>query len=146
VTKSNYLIDDKGQAGGLAVDASFVIAGDLNADAVDGDSYEFAIRQLLSHSRVSTEAAVDNYVPQSKGGAGYQTDKAFYGTPANWTQLFPLRLDYVLPSSDLTVVDSGVYWEDKDSPQRYLFENKDGEQGKTVTSDHRLVWVDLKLK
>jgi endonuclease/exonuclease/phosphatase family metal-dependent hydrolase len=146
VTKSSYLIDDKGQAGGLAVDASFVIAGDLNADAVDGDSYQFAIRQLLSHSRVSTEAAVGNYVPQSKGGSAYQTDKAFYGTSANWTQLFPLRLDYVLPSSDLKVVDSGVYWEDKDSPQRYLFENKDGEQGKTVTSDHRLVWVDLKLK
>ena len=146
VTKSAYLIDDKGVKGGLATDASFVIAGDLNADPVDGDSYNFAIRPLLSNARVSQEVAVGNYLPQSKGGAEYQTDKAFFGVADSWTQLFPLRLDYVLPSADLNVVDSGVYWEPKGSEHRYLFENAEGEQGKSVTSDHRLVWVDIKLE
>ncbi len=145
VTKSAYLIDDKGVKGGLATDASFVIAGDLNADPVDGDSYNFAIRPLLSNSRVSQEVAVGNYLPQSKGAAEYQTDKAYFGVADSWTQLFPLRLDYVLPSADLKVIDSGVYWEPKGSEHRYLFENAEGEQGKSVTSDHRLVWVDIQL-
>ncbi|GIU40389.1 endonuclease/exonuclease/phosphatase family protein [Shewanella colwelliana] len=145
VTQAYYLIDDKGTKGGLGIDASFIIAGDFNADPVDGDSYQYAIRQLLNHSRVSQEVAVGNYIPQSKGAAEYQTDKPYVGNPGDWTQLYPLRLDYVLPSNNLDVVDSGVYWEEKDSPQRYLFENEAGEQGKSVSSDHRLVWVDIKL-
>jgi hypothetical protein len=32
-----WLCDDKGQCGGLAQDARFVILGDLNNDPVDGD-------------------------------------------------------------------------------------------------------------
>lgn len=143
--KNSYLVDDQGNKGGIGESASFVIAGDLNADPVDGDSYTYAIKQLLNHPRVAQEVAVGNLVPQSKGGAGYETDKAFVGTPSYWTHTFPLRLDYVLPSSDLKVVDSGVYWQAKGEDYRYLFENDKGEQGKTVSSDHRLVWVDIKI-
>ena len=144
-SKNSYLIDDQGNKGGIGESASFIIAGDLNADPIDGDSYQYAIKQLLNHPRVAQEVAVGNMVPASKGGTEYQTDKAFVGTPDFWTQLFPLRLDYVLPSSDLNVIDSGVYWQAKGEDYRYLFENEAGEQGKSVTSDHRLVWVDIKV-
>ena len=47
--KANYLYDDNGKHGGLAEGEHFVIAGDLNADPVDGDSHESAIKQLLDH-------------------------------------------------------------------------------------------------
>ena len=144
-TKNSYLVDDQGNKGGIGEDASFIIAGDLNADPIDGDSYNYAIKQLLEHPRVAQEVAVGNLVPASKGGKDYQTDKAFFGTPDYWTHTFPLRLDYVLPSADLNVIDTGVYWQAKGEDYRYLFENEKGEQGKTVSSDHRLVWVDIKI-
>ena len=37
---ASYIYDDDGQYGGLARNASFVIAGDQNADPSDGDSYD----------------------------------------------------------------------------------------------------------
>ena len=144
-TKNSYLVDDQGNKGGIGENASFIIAGDLNADPVDGDSYQYAINQLLQHPRVAQEVAVGNLVPSSEGGKGYETDRAFFGTPDYWTHTFPLRLDYVLPSSDLNVIDTGVYWQAKGEDYRYLFENAEGEQGKAVSSDHRLVWVDIKI-
>lgn len=46
-----------------------------------------------------------------------------------------LRVDYVLPSIDLDVVGSGVYWPTTDDPHAYL----------NRASDHRLVWIDVRL-
>ena len=44
-----------------------------------------------------------------------------------------LRVDYCLPSTDLRIVGSGVFWpESSDSHAKLL-----------QCSDHRLVWVDL---
>jgi endonuclease/exonuclease/phosphatase family metal-dependent hydrolase len=45
--KADYLVDDKGQRGGLAADALFVIVGDLNCDPVDGAGMRGAMDQLL---------------------------------------------------------------------------------------------------
>ncbi len=145
-TKNAYLVDDQGNKGGIGDDASFVIAGDLNADPVDGDSYNHAVTQLLAHPRVAREVAVGNMVPASTGGKNYSNDDSAdrKGLAEYWTHIKPLRLDYVLPSSDLNVIDTGVYWQAEGEDYRYLFENDKGEQGKTVSSDHRLVWVDIK--
>ena len=46
-----------------------------------------------------------------------------------------LRLDYVLPSTGMTPVGSGVFWPKKSDPDAAI---PDG-------SDHHLVWVDLTL-
>ena len=46
---SAWIVDDQGRSGGLEDGSMFVIAGDLNADPADGDSYRQAIRQLLDH-------------------------------------------------------------------------------------------------
>lgn len=144
--RGNYLIDDRGRSGALDAQARFVILGDLNADPYDGNSVPGAISQLLDHPRVHREAALGSLVPRSEGGVQAAERQAgsnarHRGDPAHDTADFGdgenspgnLRVDYVLPSNDLQVCGSGVYWP-VDSPS-----------GPEASSDHRLVWVDLAL-
>ena len=133
-----WLCDDRGQCGGLAADARFVIAGDLNNDPVDGDGLHEAILELLEHPRVMRHAT-----PTSAGGA--ETAQAYAaqgiakrGSPAQVTGDFgpragAMRLDYVLPSTGFALQGSGVFWPLKASADAALAE----------ASDHHLVWVDL---
>src|SRR3954469_21223913 len=58
-----YIYDDRGQRGGLQRGAHFVIAGDNNADPVDGDSTQNAIHQLLDNPLINTSVT-----PTSPGG------------------------------------------------------------------------------
>ncbi|MFM8571982.1 MAG: endonuclease/exonuclease/phosphatase family protein, partial [Pirellula sp.] len=65
------------------------------------------------------------------------------GNPANDTGDFNdknpgnLRIDFVLPSANLKVLASGVYWPSKSqSPESAQLVN---------ASDHRLVWVDIQI-
>lgn len=133
-----WLCDDRGTCGGLPDDALFVIAGDHNADPVDGDSASDAMKQLLDNPRVLRYPA-----PESEGavvaahsvGGGNLAQK---GSPAQDTGDFGpkvgnLRLDYVLPSVGFTVRGSGVFWP------------RPGELGADWigASDHHMVWVDL---
>jgi endonuclease/exonuclease/phosphatase family metal-dependent hydrolase len=135
-----WLCDDQGRCGGLAADARFVIAGDLNNDPVDGDGHHDAILDLLEHPRVARHAT-----PRSEGAvevaAKYaQAGVAHRGAPAHATGDFgpkagTMRLDYVLPSVGFAVKDSGVFWPPAASPEAAI---ADG-------SDHHLVWVDLQV-
>jgi hypothetical protein len=157
--KGGYLVDDAGQRGPLAADASFVIAGDLNADPSDGASRREgerggAIRQLLQHPRVHPEVALGSLVPRSAGAAEAAArqggaNAAHRGPAAEDTADFGeggpnspgnLRVDYVLPSADLEVCASGVFWPTTDDPA-FALVNDDAES----SSDHRLVWVDIAL-
>ena len=143
--RSSYIYDDEGQYGGLRPGSSFVIAGDQNADPHDGDSVDAAILQLLDHPLVNDAGA-----PTSEGGpeaaalqgganATHEGDPAYDtadfadGAPGN------LRVDYVLPSRRLKVLDSGVFWPTTADPLYRL-------TGKFPfpTSDHRMVWVDVR--
>lgn len=133
-----WLCDDANRCGGLPVDARFVIAGDLNNDPVDGDGRHDAIRALIAHPRVLQHPA-----PRSDGGvAAARTaggaNAAHRGDPGEDTgdfgpQVGKLRLDYVLPSTGLRVVASGVFWPAPDSADAAL----------ATASDHHAVWVDL---
>jgi 3-phytase len=138
-------VDDAGRRGGLPEGESFVIVGDLNGDSLDGDGVE-GISQLLSSSAVLQYPA-----PQSAGGLeqaklqGGANDR-HRGDPRSDTCDPPddpgpgnLRLDYVLPSNDLKVAKSGVFWPATDDP---LFPLVAGTQH-PASSDHRLVWADL---
>jgi endonuclease/exonuclease/phosphatase family metal-dependent hydrolase len=140
--RSGWIIDDQGVRGGLAPAASFIIAGDLNADPHDGGSHPTAIGQLLDHPRVAatpaprSEGAVAAALAQ--GGANREhkgpsaEDTADFGdappSPGN------LRVDYVLPSRDLVVCASGVYW--PATPDA-------ADAAALAATDHRLVWVDV---
>ncbi|MBU6950311.1 endonuclease/exonuclease/phosphatase family protein [Hahella sp. HN01] len=144
---SRYIVDDEGRRGGLSDRESFVIMGDENADPFDGDATQNPMAQLLEHPRVNVK-----HTPLSAGSA----DAAFRQGEANalqignraqdtgdFTDANPgnLRTDYVLPSTDLTIVNSGVFWPSTDDELYRLV----GEGG-AVSSDHRLVWVDIRLR
>lgn len=133
-----WLCDDQGQCGGLAADARFVIAGDLNNDPVDGDGAHEAIIELLEHPRVARYAT-----PRSEGAVEVaqhyaQNGLVRHGSPAHATGDFgpkagTMRLDYVLPSVGFDIEGSGVFWPSASQPEAAI---ADG-------SDHHLVWVDL---
>jgi len=134
----DWIVDDAGRRGGLDPDARFVIAGDQNADPVDGDSTDTPIRMLLDHPRLLAHPA-----PRSKGAVldaqrkgGINLEQR--GDPAEDTGRFTpragnLRVDYVLPSLGFEVSDSGVFWPLADEVGADWVE----------ASDHHLVWIDL---
>ena len=131
---NGYLVDDRGGRGGLEADSLFVIAGDLNSDPLDGDSRQIAIQTLLNHPRVQDP------LPASQGGVAAsernQRTAAQTGDPQYDTSRWSsgnYRVDYVLPSSSLTVIGAGVFWPLSDDPTHELIS----------ASDHRLVWVDV---
>ncbi|QHG19757.1 phytase [Nostoc sp. ATCC 53789] len=142
--KSNYIYDDDGKTGGIASGSSFVIVGDQNADPLDGDSYDNAIRQLLQNPGINT-----NVIPTSLGGSqqadlqgganANQKGNPSFDT-ADFADTAPgnLRTDYVLPSSDLTITNSRVFWPLNTDPTfspvgTFPF----------PSSDHRLVFADV---
>jgi len=139
--RSGYIYDDSEVTGGLPKGALFVIAGDMNADPVDGASYKNAVSQLTDHPLINASC-----VPFSAGAveaSALQGGKNIEqkGNPAADTADFNdqyvgnMRVDYVLPSATLEVVSCGVFW-----PAQ-------GQQGQEWidVSDHRLVWVDIEL-
>lgn len=137
----NWIRDDRGGTGGLPAGASFVIAGDLNADPKDGDSWPGAIAQLLEHRAINAAC-----VPTSEGAVAAALEQGgsndrHRGHPAGDTADFSdgevgnLRVDYVLPSQDLEVTGCGVFWPAPDDDAAGLLED----------FDHRLVWVDVRI-
>ena len=139
-----WLMDDDGAPGGLAAGASFVVLGDLNTDPEDGDSDHSEIRTLLGDPRLRDPAPVSpGGLAAAEQGGPNAAHKSRPGTdtadfredvgPGN------LRVDYVLPSADLQVTGSGVFWPDPADPLARLV----GMGREMASSDHRLVWVDL---
>ena len=143
ISGADYIYDDAGRSGGLRGGDLFVIAGDQNAEPNDGDSTAGAIDQLLTHPAVNTR-----WVPASAGGAEASVLQAgvnaehtgdaaqdmadFSEPPGN------LRVDYVLPSRQIRIIDSAVFWPEQADPLAaltgvYPF----------LSSDHRLVWTDV---
>ena len=172
VAGAGYLYDDQGRSGGLASGAKFVIAGDYNADPHDGDSFKGvvngtaynAIGQLLNNPLVNT-----GLTPSSPGGtaaASYPSNNGnanavHLGDPAQDTADFSdsapgnLRVDYVLPSANLTITGAGIFWPvDPDTGAA----NNSGDlfdlvgtfrdpnlYANLASSDHKAVWVDVSI-
>ncbi len=148
----DYIYDDGGNFGGLEADASFVIMGDQNADPLDGDSTDNAINQLLGNPLVNTSVT-----PASAGGVEQAvldggTNLSHAGDPAFDTADFGdvppngsgnLRVDYVLPSTDLEITEAGVFWPQTSDPLYSLVGDR-ASFATTPSSDHSLVWVSVK--
>ena len=49
-----------------------------------------------------------------------------------------VRVDYVLPSANLTLVGGGVFWPDE-------AEDREGAELAREASDHHLVWIDVQM-
>ena len=152
--QGGYIYDDKGGKGGIVGGSSFVIMGDQNADPRDGDSYNNAISQLLRNPNINT-----NSIPTSAGGVQQSTLQGLNnitqtGNPAfdtadfadNGTNPGNLRTDYVLPSSDLTINNSGVFWPLNTDPTfAPVGVFNAALPGGFATSDHRLVFADVQV-
>ncbi len=148
-SRSGYIVDDQGMAGGLSAGAMFVIAGDQNADPFDGDSSADAALQLVEHPLINTTVT-----PDSEGGpeqsalqggvnVGHLGDPAF--DTADFSDSPPfgagnLRADYVLPGKELLILDAGVFWPLSSDPLFPLVGTFP-----FPGSDHRLVWVDVRV-
>ncbi len=139
ISNASYLNSDQGKSGGLTNNDSFIVFGDLNADPLDGDSFDGAINQLLNDSRVHQAVANGNLIPRSLGGEEHNKQSGDVGDPANDTSFFGLRIDYVLPSADLDPIASGVFWPSENDELSILTANE-------AASDHLLVWVDIKVE
>ena len=125
---ADYIRDDSSQAGGLAPDVPFVIVGDLNADPDEGSSMGNPVGEfLLDHPRINGRFTP---VADSAGQAAYPEldpdDTARWG----------LRVDYVLPSTDLRVLGGEVV---RPAPA----DTTDADTAGVEPSDHFLVWLDL---
>lgn len=120
---ADYLYDDDGRRGGLD-DASYVLLGDMNASPGDEESLQAANTYFLE-----SEAFDTRRLPTSPGGA--QASSPYL------TAEFGSKVDYVLPSPDLSVRGSAVVWPSENANQRGL-----GRDVQTA-SDHRLVWADV---
>ncbi|GAB1542630.1 hypothetical protein NUACC21_53040 [Scytonema sp. NUACC21] len=150
--KGDYIYDDAGKRGGLGAGSSFVIMGDQNADPFDGDSYDNAIRQLLLNPNINT-----NFIPSSPGGSQQAilqggANLTHRGNPAFDTADFAdtapgnLRVDYVLPSADLQINNSGIFWPLNTDPLFPLVGTFNPSlPGGYPSSDHKLIWVDLQV-
>ncbi len=136
VNGASWIRDDTGQPGGLGDGDLFVVLGDLNADPEKGDGDQSAIGALAGHARIQDP------LPSSPGAAeaGSPHDTADWpeqNGPGN------LRVDYVLPSAGLEISGSGVFWPAADDPMHRLVAIKGRNR---ASSDHRLVWIDIKLE
>jgi hypothetical protein len=113
-------------------DAPFVLLGDGNLDPADGDGRREGIGGLLTHPALQD--------PKPRGGHGRE-EQGQTGDPALDTVIYDnlggLRLDYVLPSADLTVSSAGVMWPAPDDP---LWPDLE------AASHHFPVWVDVTLR
>jgi hypothetical protein len=151
---SAYIYDDDGVFGGLKPGSFFVIAGDQNSDPVDGDSIPGSAQLLLDHPLIRSNVAPSSpgAVEQDslQGGANLTHE----GNPAHDTADFAdtapgnLRADYVLPSRQLRLIASAVFWPLMSDPNFGLvgvFTPSLLSVGGFPSSDHRLVWVDVNV-
>ena len=142
--RSSWIVDDRGGTGGLRPGSSFVIAGDLNSDPNDGDSIPGSTQQVLDLPRVqdqpvpTSEGAVEAAADQ--GGANLEHVTPAAHDTADFSDSAPgnLRADYVLPSTDLRILDSAVFWFTSEHPLARLTTG-------AFPSDHRLVHVDVRV-
>ena len=138
---SKYIYDDNGQKGGLSPTELFVIAGDMNADENDGDSTDNAASLLTNNRRINNsnppKSSGGKYYSQTQGGVNLKQkgNAEFDTSDFGDSNVGNLRLDYCLPSANLKMKSSGVFWP------------KPNESGANLidATDHRLVWLDLQV-
>ncbi|MEF8864975.1 MAG: endonuclease/exonuclease/phosphatase family protein [Salinibacter sp.] len=125
LNQARYVEDDSGRAGGLHEDAPFVVMGDLNADPDDASIFRDAVRRLIGHDRVNGDV-----VPEASPARQADDPDLDPDDTAQWEA----RVDYVLPSSNLSVQDAGVW---RPTPAAVP---------DVPVSDHFPVWVDVRVE
>ena len=125
--------------------SAFVILGDANLDPSDGDGERTAIRALLEHPDIQdpqpmSAGAAEAALAQGGINARHSGDPAL--DTADWRDVNGpgnLRVDYVLPSRDMEVLDAGVFWPASNEDGAAILSQRD-----PAVSWHGLVWVDVR--
>jgi hypothetical protein len=136
--------DDQGRMEGFASQA-FVVLGDFNADPVDGESRQSALKALLAMD-VLQDAQPESLGAVSAAALQGGANIAQRGNPALDTADWPedvgkpgnMRVDFVLSSVAFKIVDAGVFWPLPEDEAYGLIEPLP--QG---GARHRLVWLDV---
>lgn len=115
-------------AGWSAPDGPFVLMGNSNLDPVRGDGLRRTMADVLAHPGFHDPKPASSGAPST-----HPNDTVHWPDNSSVTSL---RVDYVLPSPDLVVAGSGVFWPAADAPMAETVQ---------TASRHRLVWVDLRL-
>lgn len=136
-----YIYDDAGARGPLAKGSTFVVLGDLNSDAASGGSNPAAITALQENPLLVDPLPASQAQELSPELRRLAAAHNPLGTADFGPSTGVLRVDYVLPSVGLPVRDAGVYWPAAGQVGADLVST-----WPPASSDHRLVWVDIKLK
>ena len=115
-----WIADDAGRPGGLERGRRFIILGDLNADPKKGSDAGDPIGRLLRNPRVQRTDPPAHQAPVE-------------GLDPTDTAAFGLRVDYVLPSTGLEVLRTGV-WTTQPAPRG---------ASTGFPSDHFPVWAEI---
>ena len=140
-SRATYIVDDAGRRGGLPPGSSFVMVGDQNSDPNDGGAPGpgvGAIDQVLSLPQVVDSRPTSRGAAVDSSGDGHRTPPELRTADFSKPDPGNLRVDYVLPSRSLPVAGAGVFWPAPGESGRDLIPP-------SVSSDHRLVWVDLRF-
>ena len=129
VAGADYICDDSGTEGGLSDDASYVLLGDMNAGPGD-EPLDPATKFFVDNDDFNSRS-----LPTSPGGAqlGNQYATANFGGDGS-------KVDWVLPSPDLSKRASSVVWPNPNANKRGLADDV------ATASDHRLVWADIAVQ
>lgn len=110
----------------------FVVLGNLNADDdLAGGVWDDGVNKPAILGLLDMPRVLDYDAPQSEGAGAEKPDATF---------LHPeglRRVDYVLPSVDFVVTNSGVLWPTPEEPGFAYMES--------MTTLHRLTWVDMQF-
>ena len=111
----------------------FVLAGGANLDPFDSDGRNEMIATLLDDPRLQA-------ISPASPGAAKAPDQDHSGPnqldTVDWPKPGRLRVDYLLPSPNWQIIDTGVHWPEPGAA---------GYDDVITSSRHRLVWVDLGL-
>jgi len=120
--------------------AAPVLLGNVNAEPNDGQGLREGIAAVLARPDLRDP------LPKSGGGRA-DADANHHGDPsldtADWGRddIGNLRVSYVLPSADLTIIDAGVFWPAPNEPDAALLGVDGADAG-----PHRLVWADVAIE
>ncbi|MGL5617576.1 MAG: endonuclease/exonuclease/phosphatase family protein [Metamycoplasmataceae bacterium] len=151
IDNNSVIYDDKGKIGGIdGTKEKFIILGDLNADNLHGNTStrDTGMQSLIKSNHLNHSVINGSLLPTSIGGAA-ENNQYNHPKPETRTSVFGLRVDWALPSVNLNTIDSGVYWQAEGEEGRLLFNDiRIGKWGnsKEISSDHRFVWVTIRLQ
>lgn len=139
VDDEQALYDDAGRRGGLAPGASFLVVGDLNCAPIPSSrSSQYhgapAIVHLMNHERVRDSGP---WIRRAGARDGQGLPPSTPESASDHTHDSGNRIDYLLPSTDLTVLGGGIF-----HPPHV--DDPEGANWASAASDHRLLWIDLR--